>query len=301
VSPSPAPRALRCGLLALAALQLLAGRGLAQAAYSWTDPDGTRHWSDLPPPKAETQSKAEAPPRPTPASAPVQKPAPAEPVLRHVELPYVANEGHARRVIVQVRFNDRLTAPMALDTGAPGMVISFGLAQQLDLFSRDQGKLIVLAGGIGGQTPAIRTILDTVTIGGVVEKFVPVTITNKVSDAFEGLVGMDFMGEYSMTIDPARKLVLLQEQPSAEGSPGGHDESWWRHNFAEFREARDGWRRYQELVDRALADSQQAGGLTHEELLEERALAAFQVQEAETLVARLERYASTQAVPRHWR
>ena len=181
------------------------------------------------------------------------------------------------------------------------MIISFELAQRLELLSKDQGRLLVMAGGIGGSTPAIKTLLDTVAIGGAVERFVPVTVTERLSEAFEGLVGMDFMDQYALTIDPARKVVVLQEQPSAEGRPGGHGESWWRTNFADLREARDSWRRYREALERATEGSPLVAGSSYERIAAERALAQYQVQEAEKLVARLERYASTQSVPRHWR
>ncbi len=275
---------------------VLATAARAQAPYTWKDADGTQHWSDLPPTQEDLARTKPDPDK----SAPAVKPK-AEPVSKRIELPYIPNEGSARRVIVSVRFNDRVTARMALDTGAPGMVISSELAERLDLLSKDEGKLLIVSGGIGGNVPAIRTILDTVAVGGATERFVPVTITSRVSPAFEGLVGMDFMGQYTMTIDPKRQVVVLQEQPSEEGTPGGHVESWWRANFAEFREQRDSWRDFGERLDRAIADPQLADGVPHEELVGWRSLATLQVQEAEKLVARLERYASTQGVPRHWR
>lgn len=225
----------------------------------------------------------------------------AEPAARRFELPYEPLEGRARRVIVQVRLNDRITAPMALDTGAPGMVISVRLAEQLGVFTQDQGKLIVLARGIGGEVPALRTILDTVALGQASERFVPVTVTSALSERFEGLIGMDLLGQYSVTIDAGRKVVVLQEQASAGQAPGGHDEAWWRANFAEFRTLRDDWQRFREGIERELADSQVGAGAAFDDLTRWRALATFQVQEAEKLLARLEHYASNQSVPRHWR
>jgi hypothetical protein len=75
---------------------------------------------------------------------------------RKFEVPYQASEGSARRVIVPVTFNDRVTVPMALDTGSPGMVVSFGLAARLGLFSADKGTLVVEASGIGGTARPAR-------------------------------------------------------------------------------------------------------------------------------------------------
>ena len=286
--------------LAIAAPSLPAG---AQATYKWIDSEGTVHVTDRPPP---VMPDGRAPPPPSaadqatplaPVSAPPPPPVHVEPSLRRLELPYVGLEGRARRVIVQVRFNDRVTASLALDTGAPGMILSLELAERLDLLSRDQGRLLVLTSGIGGSTPAIRAILESVSIGGAVERFVPVTITSSVSDAFEGLVGMDFMGNYQLTIDPARKMVVLQEQTATAQAPGGHDENWWRGLFAEFRGQRDDWRRYKEALDRIAEESLSRGGI----LEQKQELAKFQLREAELLYSRLERYASAQSVPRQWR
>ena len=40
--------------------------------------------------------------------------------LKRYEVSYKAYEGMARRIIIPVRFNDSVTAPMVLDTGATG-------------------------------------------------------------------------------------------------------------------------------------------------------------------------------------
>jgi hypothetical protein len=284
-------------LVAVAFLAFDGGAGAQQKTYKWIDADGNIHISDHP--TSQQAGAVKEPPQAVPARAIV----PTEDPLKTIELPYVALEGKARRVIVNVRFNHRVVASLALDTGSPGMVISGKLAQKLDLFSRDQGKLLVAVSGIGGDAPAIRTILEDVDIGGAVERFVPVTVTGQLSDAFEGLVGMDFMGEYSMTIDPKRNVVVLQEQAAAPGTvaPGGHTESWWRANFAEFRTARDKWRDYRESLDLAATRSATIEGLSQEEFTARRELARLQARESETLLSRLELYASSLAVPRHWR
>jgi hypothetical protein len=217
------------------------------------------------------------------------------------ELPYRDSEGGARRVIVQVTLNGRTRVPMALDTGAPGMVISLELARRLDVFSGDQGNLLVAARGIGGVAPSVRTLLDSVNVGGATHRLIPVSITEKLSDAFEGLLGMDVLSNYSMTIDSGRKVVVLQEQRRAGDAPGGHDESWWRSTFAELRAHRDAWQRFRDQAERESSESQISAGTERDRLDARRALARFQLQEAEKLVARLERYASLEAVPRHWR
>jgi len=208
--------------------------------------------------------------------------------LKQFEIPYQAYEGSARRVIIPVTFNDRVTVPMALDTGSPGMVISFELAAQLGVFSRDRGTLLIEAAGIGGVQPAILTIIDVVSVEDVRDAFVPTTVTASVSDAFEGLIGMDFLTNYMISIDSQKQMLVFQETPPSQDSRGGHDEAWWRKTFSEFRAARDHWKQLAEAVDGGLGTN--AAGF-----------AEFQAREAERLLQRLDGYASDSAVPRHWR
>jgi len=269
---------------------------LAQS-YKWIDKDGEIHLTNTPPPADSPSVVAVHPKADTPKAVPAAEPE----ALRRFEIPYLGCEGRARRVIVQVQFNGRVSAPMALDTGSPGLIISQALAAKLDLFSRDEGALIVAARGLGGTELAIRGIVDKLAIGGAEQRFVPVTVTtDSLSDSFDGVVGMDFMSQYSMTVNSARQVVVLQEQPAAD-APGGHLEAWWRDTFAEFRGQRDGWKSFIALLDRGLEDNSTSGGESRTNMERWRKGAKLELDEAEKLLARLERYASSVAAPRHWR
>ena len=203
------------------------------------------------------------------------------------EVPYT-DEGSTRRVIIDVTFNGSVTVPMALDTGAPGLVISVELAERLGLFRGDRGTLFTPTGGIGGTTIAVRTIVDSVSVGDARSEVVPTTITAPLSDSFEGLVGMDFLENHTIKIDTRDKVVVFQQVEPDPNSRGGHDEDWWRQTFEDFRETRDLWRGYLNAVE--------ASSTT-----EPTAFAEFQAREAERLLQRLHSYASNHAVPQHWR
>lgn len=279
--------------------------------YQWTDEQGVTHFADSleqvpekyrnqvrtpePKPKASRNPGTEAgtgsvsgivatPPRePSPAAAVEHSTAP----LGRFEIPYQAGAGSGRRVIIPVTFNGTRPAPMALDTGATGMVISFELAEQLGVFSKDQGTLVVGVAGVGGEVPAIRTIIDGVAVGGARDAFVPTIVTDRISAEFQGLIGMDFLSNYMVSIDTKKHVVVLQENPPNQDARGGHDEQWWRNTFREFRAARDRWREFAD-PDRHLGASA-------------RALADFQARESERLLQRLDQHASDHAVPQHWR
>ena len=300
----------------MAALLFLLPMAFAGDVYEWTDENGTVHFSDSPndiPPKYQDQfktrkfkedtlqeksksvsGKSDPENRVPGGQEEKQKP------NRH-EIPYEAYEGKAKRIIISVTFNDSVTAPMALDTGATGMFISSRLAQKLGVFNEDQGKLLVPASGIGGSAPAIRTIIDRVEVGGARDHFIPTTVTPSISGSFEGLIGMDFMSNYSIIIDTHRKMVVFEELPLNPDAPGGHDEEWWRTNFKEFGSLRTAWKKYRDDLDKQISDAPMNFGPITNKTKRLREFSEYQYKEADKLFDKLNQYARQYAVPMHWR
>ena len=290
----------RVPLASILAIAVLCFSGSASAEiYKWIDENGELHvatsLADVPERYRDQitrikTDKAPAPKRPATndAAATEQPQVPlAEPTLRRFEVPY-ENQGSTRRVIIPVTFNDTVTAPMALDTGSPGMVIWLGLAVKLGIFTRDSGTLLTEVGGIGGGALSILTIVDSVSVQGARDAFVPTNVMAGLSEDFEGLIGMDFLTNYMISIDTRKKVVVFQETEPQPGTRGGHDEGWWRRTFEDFRVVRDGWKKYAKSAD------QRPGSRAE-------AFVKFQLREAERLLLRLDLYASDNAVPRHWR
>ena len=260
----------------------------------WTDANGVTHFDspDQVPAQYRSQCKTSggsSTPAAKPAGAKKAAPSASAPSsLKTFEIPYT-NEGSTKRVIIPVTFNDSVTAPMALDTGAPGLVMSVDLALRLRLFSQGRGNLLVASGGIGGTAPGILTITDAVSIADARTKVVPTTVVDNLSTAFEGLIGMDVLAGYNVTIDAKRQVVVFQEHPPDPNARGGHDEAWWRTTFQEFRETRDRWVAYAKSLDNARVAS------------DRRAFAEFQKRESEQLLLKLHQHASDAAVPQEWR
>ncbi len=297
--------ALSCGIALIAAITIpLAAAGAD--VFTWTDEKGTIHFSDSAsdvPARHRNSIKTkkfgpdeELTPATPPATrdpdddetAPPPEPAPtvAE-TIKRFEVPYQVYEGTARRVIVSVRFNNRVTAPMILDTGAPGSLISNELAERLDLFDKEHGRLFVSVGGSGGSAVGIRTVINRMEIGGAAIDFVPAEITDSISDKFEGLIGMDFMADYSMQVDP-KKHVVVFEQLDAEGDrPGGHDKEWWRNTFRSFAASYNDWKQRLAAVEKEIERSSFPSSGLPAALERRRALARWQTQEAEKLMDRL--------------
>ncbi len=275
----------------------------------WTDEKGVLHFSDslanVPAqyrgqvkleklkeeavPKASRSDRNLTKAQETRVVGSTSEPSKDKPKLNSYEVPFEAYEGTAQRVIVSVKFNDSVTAPMALDTGAPGLVISPKLANQLGLLSGDEGKVVVQAGGIGGSVSAIRTFIDKVQIGEASDIFIPATVTRSVSPAFEGLVGMDFMSKYSFKIDSVREVLIFEEIEPNPNWPGGRPERWWRDRFKELHALRTAWSR----------------AVPHEQQWQAQygpaKFASNQVMEVDKLLDKLDRYANRHFVPQSWR
>lgn len=210
-----------------------------------------------------------------------------KPRLKSYAVPFEAYEGTAQRVIVSVTFNDSVTVPMLIDTGAPGLLLSPNLAKQLGIFSNDEGKVLVSAGGIGGSTPAVRIFIDKVQVGGAKDSFIPATVIPSVSRSWEGLIGMDFMSKYTFKIDPVKQVVVFEELAHDPNSPGGRNERWWRDRFKELHSIRAQWKGYES----------QPNGNNQSQI---RDFAGRQVGEVEKLLNKLDRHASQNSVPQSW-
>jgi hypothetical protein len=310
------PFSLSLGTIAAALLVMLAQPCLAASYYTWTDDKGELHISDsfgsVPEKyRSQLQSKRfENDSATTEISVPKGNHAtgssePAEGFsktreekqLKKHRVRYIDHEGSAKRVIVSAVLNGSVSAKLAIDTGAPNTVIGVELAKKLGLFDNDHGKLFIRAGGIGGSAPAIRTIIDTIAIGGTHNSFMATTIVEKLSDAFEGLLGMDFLASYSMTIDSARKMVVFEELPSNPDHPAGRDKEWWSGLFREFASYRAEWKEYGEALDKEIRDSL----ISNEDDRHLKAFAEDQYREADKLFDKLNRHARENSVPMHWK
>jgi hypothetical protein len=300
------------GFIAIAILIIFCSSGFSADYYKWTDESGNLHFSDSfqnVPEKYRDQIEKKAYRDNAPSTsesvvnAQQRKRYPKyeeskEKSLKRFEVSYTPYEGSAKRVIIWVIFNGSVTAPIAIDTGAPETMISVKLAEKLGLFDEDQGRLVVKAGGIGGTAPAVRSIIDEIQVGGAQSQFVPTTIVQSFSDAFEGLLGLDFVSNYSVTIDSKRKVVVFEELSSNPDHPGGHDQEWWTNHFKEFAYYRAQWKAYSETLEKRLHDSMRSIG---NDDVKKKAFADFQYKEAEKLLDKLSRYASQHSVPTEWR
>jgi hypothetical protein len=111
-----------------------------------------------------------------------------------------------RSVIVPVTFNRTLTANLLLDTGASVTMISRRIASSLALYSTRSG----LFSGIGGRVVAQIARVDSIKVGDAEVGGMSVSIYDfAASPQIDGLLGMDFLGRFRVSVDSAKQVLVL--------------------------------------------------------------------------------------------
>ncbi len=216
---------------------------------------------------------------------------------QEIIIPYHHREGLADRVIVEITFNNRVTAPILVDTGSPGLILSASLARELGLLSEEGNNLFVLVRGIGGSQVAARAILDELSVGPIRERVVPAHIITDQSPAYRGLIGMDVLSGYTLTIDSVRRCLVARKLEPSVDRPGGHDRLWWSRNFRELNAYISYWEA--QAVDIGSGSSKYSSLSSRFQNVKD--FIESQLVESRKLYERLDRHARDNSVPRHWR
>ena len=214
-----------------------------------------------------------------------------------LSIPYISREGSANRIIINIKFNNHVTAPIMVDTGSPGLILSTGLAAELGLVDDDSQNMLVLISGIGGTQISARAIVKSLTLGGIEERMIPAYIIPGQSTAYRGLIGMDILSGYSLTIDSANKRLIGHKMPPTQNRPGGRDRIWWQKNFKEILYYMNFWKQQEE----SLNSSHSPYSRLTSKYQRVKQFIQTQRQESQKLYNQLEQYARMQSVPRHWR
>jgi predicted aspartyl protease len=122
---------------------------------------------------------------------------------------------HGNSVLVPVSFSNgssSTTAILVVDTGAGQTVISKRVAHDLGLSAIDsQARL-----GIGGSVRVDVGVVESMKVGGAELKNLPISIHDFSPDRrFEGLLGLDFLGRFQMSVDTEKQVMVLSPQKKA--------------------------------------------------------------------------------------
>ena len=120
---------------------------------------------------------------------------------------FSTSNGH---MVVPVLLNESRNTSLLFDTGASITVLSTELAQSLGLMAA-AGKTIRLK-TVAADVQAQVATLDSITVGGLSRSDFPVAVVDldlDTSGRFEGILGMDFLSNYTIRIDNQANRIFL--------------------------------------------------------------------------------------------
>jgi Aspartyl protease len=110
------------------------------------------------------------------------------------------------KVMVLVTFNQNVTANLALDTAAGTTLISRRIARSLGLYASVSRRI----SGVTGSAIASVSGIESVKLGEAEVRNFQVDIHDMPGGGeYEGLLGMDFLRQFQLSLDTQKKLLIL--------------------------------------------------------------------------------------------
>lgn len=125
-----------------------------------------------------------------------------------IEVPHDQRQGH---MIINVRLNDKLDGKFLLDTGATFVTLSATLANRLNLRLSSRNQIPVTLAN-GSKVNAQPIVLKSVQVGDARVNGVAAMIFHEApNDGVDGLLGMSFLREFMISMDPVNKKLVFQK------------------------------------------------------------------------------------------
>ena len=113
-----------------------------------------------------------------------------------------------------LRYNDAVSEPAVIDTGAATTLVSADLARQLKLRSVQPSRSYPL---LFETVRLHEAVVDKITLGNTEFHHVPVGYTEEPTTAYQTCLGLDVLSPYLLLIDVPQKTLFLQSsRPKSE-------------------------------------------------------------------------------------
>jgi clan AA aspartic protease (TIGR02281 family) len=128
----------------------------------------------------------------------------------------VRSQRVGEHLVVGALFNDKVRAPLLVDTGASQTVISPRVAAELGL---EGGQSVHTILADGKQVDGKLIVLDSLTVGGARVEKTPVVVLAAPGPQAEGLLGMSFLKNFMVQLDLADSKLILEGLAPAAAKP----------------------------------------------------------------------------------
>lgn len=188
------------------------------AIYQCTNASGTTVITDSPAQLrgcsllGTSQPSTAPPPDATPVPPPLRERAHESP--RDHQTPISAFSVPLERLgslwVVTVQVNGTRSAKLILDTGASHTMLSYAVARDLVLWAQGPTTSMTMQTA-GGTVQANVVPIDSISLGGAEVRNTVATIYDlpEVPAGIEGLLGLDVLGHFTVTLDVAKHRLLL--------------------------------------------------------------------------------------------
>ncbi|MCI0655335.1 MAG: TIGR02281 family clan AA aspartic protease [Methylococcaceae bacterium] len=128
--------------------------------------------------------------------------------FQQIEVPHQGAQDH---MLVTVRVNDRIDGLFLLDTGATYVTLSSEMARNLGLGLSGKSNISVSLAN-GSSVSAQPVILDSMQAGDAkVHGVIAMVFPESPHDGVDGLLGMSFLREFTIQMDPVNKKLVFQK------------------------------------------------------------------------------------------